>query len=244
MANARTTLSVVGSSTLPLPASIQGPKNGQTADGDDVNVGLQGLRNNDAALETGLATKVPLAGGTMTGTLVAPSFEFTLPTSTIGRVGHGTPYACQGAWSINNTGLWTDAQTGSPVNGSQIRIPVDLPHGAILRSVTLYLLPGTHSSLPQHTPAVAFGGVAAASGTAATIAQSGGTDTSMSVTAYDVAHAIALTVGTGGNGYAIDRSSEWYNLLVTSEYGSNFVTGLQILGWLFVYDAPQSLGLD
>jgi hypothetical protein len=131
-----------------------------------------------------------------------------------------TPNAGEFALTGFGVSVWEDAGVGHRMSAA-----IDLPHGATLVSVSVYVDPVLHASIAGMTkPAFDIIEFAAATNTGSTIGS--GTDPSADATAYSAYHAVVAS----GLGVAIDRSAKSYFLDFTGESGANSAALLKLYG--------------
>lgn len=120
--------------------------------------------------------------------------------------------------------VWTDAGVGHRMAGA-----INLPHGATLESISVYVDPVLHASIAGMTkPTFTLIEFAAATNTGANIGA--GTDPSANETAYSAYHPVIAS----GLAIAIDRSSKSYFLDFTGESGANSAALLKLYGGVMI----------
>jgi hypothetical protein len=131
-----------------------------------------------------------------------------------------------------DTGEWTVLQGAMASNVSQgtyIYVPLDLPHGATLTSVVVYLHPaGAHGALPANMPKIRVSRVGI--GGTETVIGAETADGSALVVTYEAAHAISVS----GLSEVIDRSASRYLVRLQAESGANFIAGCKFITALSV----------
>lgn len=127
-------------------------------------------------------------------------------------------------WSAAELTLWRT--TGTSAN-QDVLIPLSLPHGATLDSVSVsFQGAAAHGALPAVMPAMELRRRAHTTGTATSMGTA--SSTAANVAAYEVQH----TFGLSSLGHTIDTSTNTYSVEVTAESGANAVLGASLLGIL------------
>ena len=218
---------ITGTAGASVAASCTGPSAGDAVTAASVNGPLQSVENDIATLDS---LKAPKASPTFTGIVKAPEYQFSSPVG-ITRTGYSTPAKQSGSWGVDSTtGYWTDASTGGV-----LRIPVDVPSGAVLQTVKIWIHPaGSHGGVP--TVSFLLTKRVVATDTNSTPTQTGGSETSASVAAYETVHALTLTL-TGG--HTVNRAAAVYHLVLTGEGGGFALAGLQLVGVEYGYTMTE-----
>jgi len=175
------------------------------------------------------------ANATFTGTLTLnTTSNIVLGSASVDRLQQGTPYANQTNWlpqTGSSSGTWTNQ-----VVGTAIELPLDLPDGSTLTSVSVYVTAASgHAALPAVMPAFQLRYVARTGGVSAIGA--GAVDSSGTVAAFEANHAITLSgltevtsrVSAGGR----------YIIELTAESGANSAIGLRMTGWTATYTVTK-----
>ncbi len=128
---------------------------------------------------------------------------------------------------IAGSGDWTVLQGGMASNvtlGDYLYVGLDVPHGATLTSVTIYINPdGAHVGLPANMPRIRVSKIGI-----------GGTETVIGVettdaTAFLVVYEAAHTITVSGLSEVIDRTAYRYNVRLQSESGANALAGMEYI---------------
>jgi len=150
----------------------------------------------------------------------------------ITRTGYSQPVNQQGSWAMQATGFWTDTSTSGV-----LRIPVDVPAGAVLKKVHVWIDPANgHAGVP--TVSIDLAKRVHATNTNTIVATQA--DTSASAGAYDALHKITLDLGAG---HTISRASASYFVLLTGEGGGSALANLQYVGIDYDYEVTE-VGVD
>lgn len=113
--------------------------------------------------------------------------------------------------------VWHAVGSGLPLTADDRVVQVlDVPHGSLLTSVTVWITGGTHSSLPSNMPTVSVQRVVLASASSTAIGSAG--DTSANTTVYDARHGIVVPISPNET---IDLVDNLYVIDFTAESGSN-----------------------
>lgn len=171
------------------------------------------------------------------GILKAAEFQFGSAVS-VTRTGFSQPVnQGSGAWAVGSGGKWRDSSTGS-----FLRIPVDVPTGALLKKIRVWIDPaGGHGGVP--TVAIVLTRRVLSTGVDSSPTQSGGTETSGSVGAYEAVHSLELTLGTAGAGITVNRATSFYEVVLEGEGGGNALANLDYLGIEYDYEVVE-VGVD
>lgn len=94
--------------------------------------------------------------------------------------------------------------------------PVDLPHGAVVKKIRLYIAPATHANLPGTPPTFTFWEVPVDGSASSSVG--GGVDATSPVAAYNAIHEVVFTLSPT---VTIDRNANSYYMLVSGESGSD-----------------------
>lgn len=170
------------------------------------------------------------ANATFNGTLtLTTTGNVLLGSSSVTRVQEGTPWASTSNW-IPDAAIPGGAN--NVTTGTKIYLPLDLPSGATLTSVTVYATGAAgHAGLPAVMPmySVLEG---ATDGT--TISYGGVVDPSATTAAFQVNHATTLAVSAATN-----RATKRYFIEYSAESGANALAGLKITSWTATYTVTQ-----
>jgi hypothetical protein len=142
-----------------------------------------------------------------------------------------TRFQCT-AWTADPSD-WGDLQGGGALSastGTYMYIPLDLPHGATLTAVAVYLDGAAHGGAwpPANMPKARVSRVS--SGNTETVIGAESTDASNQVT-FEISHPISVT----GLSEVIDRTLYRYNVRLQSESGANGIVGAQYVSTSCTY---------
>lgn len=202
-------VNITGGNTFTTPV---GPAAGDPRNASSVVTMGQGLADRDVYLKTRLEGIIG-ANGTPT--------TRAMPT---------TPEAAPADWAVSNM-VWTNL-----IVGRVIAIPLDLPHGATLTGLSVWLGVTGHANLPANMPSIQVK-KKTAGGTVTNIGAST-VDPSALVATYNAVHAIAIS----GLSEVIDLSTYRYTVELTAESGTNSsagtATGMTLLPTTATFSPP------
>lgn len=171
----------------------------------------------------------PYAGPIQFTNLITPKadqYQYKTPTVFNRSIeAPGTPdWATAAFWDFV-AAFWT---VNSAAVGTLI-IPLHLPHGSTLNSVTIYINPPSgHAAFPGGAPTMPSITVkrrTIATGNQATLETQA--DTSANAGAYQVAHAITATLASP---HTVNRITDIYYVSLSTEGGGNAIAGTVYLG--------------
>lgn len=160
------------------------------------------------------------------GTMYADN-GFSFATATVTRAQPYNPVFNVALYEPDSYGrIITTMNTASPAY-----FDLDIPDGATLTSVEVWILPATpHGGLPTTLPAVNLTKINIEDTTTALLA--GELDQSADVAAYETPHAITMNAGSTAalSPTVIDNTAYYYRVGFTSEAGLNALLGCAVLG--------------
>ncbi len=214
-------------------------------------------------LMTGLGLKAPLASPTFTGTTTCAALtvsgattlsgtvtstaaatfaniavtsgnHFKLPAATsITRVQQSMWLRSDGLLVMPDGGIFLAGAQGLPV-ATQAQMPIMVPHGATITSVSVKISPSAHGSIASTTlPTIRLRKYVAATNTNTMIDEL--TDTSADEVIYSAAHSITLS----GLTEIVDRAANYYIVTLDGETGTNAAAILTMPAVLVTYTAPN-----
>lgn len=149
----------------------------------------------------------------------------TAETMLANRVGLGKTIAPSGAWYSLATGVWAPLETiGStapiPVDKSAL-MSLDLPHGAVITAIRVWVWPRAHAALPGTQAEVKLwrAELSPAAGPTTTIFD--GVDSTGTVGAYTSAHELVFSMSPH---ITLDRETYRYWIEILGETGANKAT--------------------
>jgi hypothetical protein len=176
-------------------------------------------------------------GGTQTayingaaGTMYADN-GFTFDTVTVERAQPYKPIYADTLWLFDSSGRLTTTTNGA----STAHFDLDIPDGATLISVEVWIDPANaHAGLPT-MPAVVFNQIEIEDSNTSLLA--GETDQSPDTSTFDVPHAIVLDNNSTGalTPTIIDNTKYYYRVKLTTESGANALSGCKVLGVIATY---------
>lgn len=168
------------------------------------------------------------ANATFNGTLtLTTTADIALGSASVTRVQEGTPWASSSNWVPGSFGVASNAATGTTVY-----LPLDIPNGATLTSVTVYAIGApAHVALPAVMPAYSVL-VGATDGSSSTLGAA--IDASGTTAAFQANHATTLAVSA-----VTDRAAKRYFIEYTAESGANSLVGLKINSWTATYTVTK-----
>ena len=175
-----------------------------------------------------------LCGGQVQGT------NYTLLGAlTETRVQQGTPVSLDGDWDLLPDMVWKNMSTNT-----LLHVPLDLPNGAVLTSVSVYIHPASgHSGLPTalNLPTITVKRRLIGSQTPIEM-PAAVSDPSTSLAAYEVVHAISVP----NINHTVNTESYRYYVEVRSEGGLTYVQQCQYLSTVVTYTRPagSTIGQD
>lgn len=203
------------------------PTDDDKIDAAALAVGLEGCADRDNWLAHHSVNGIDggvYSGDVTLGTVTATQFRYTTPT-VFNRSVESTPFPdlnSSVSFTVDPTDYWwitTVAQRDHLV------IPLHLPNGAILNTITVHLKgPTGHAAFPGGKPLMPVVTVykrVIATGAKTSLTGTGGTDATATVGAYQAAHAITLTLTSP---YTCNRVTEQYFALLSTE-GDNTGAG-------------------
>jgi hypothetical protein len=170
------------------------------------------------------------AGGFITqseSSVTAQSIENDLAT-TAKRLGCGYTVSVQQPWVVDpDSGGANESHFGVATvdKGKRAKVALDLPHGAVLTQIRVYVFPASpHGALPGTMPTLSLvkWSVTGGSGTVITT----GTDGSGSVVAYEALHELVFSLSPT---VTVDRSAYVYYLEFNQEDDPNALDGGAVL---------------
>lgn len=186
--------------------------------------GATQIFSSTSSLVAGSGVTVNLAGATTTVS------DFTVnSTNKVKLTSRSVSRAING-WILPPTNDWV-ISAGLPSTGSTsvhtAMIPLHLPHGSVLTSISVYIQPDSgHANLPATMPQFLLLRKTFASTTNTLIAI--GTDSSADATEYETVHPITAS----GFSETIDRTQYIYMIDFTSEGSTNAVDNMKLRGCL------------
>lgn len=194
-------------SALPLPNTAPTPAAGELVRAEDIQEAVQALLNQDKSLED---HKLDAAAPSRSVTRIQQSFFSSDDLA---------------SWAINEYG---DAVQALSTTTQHASCPLLLPHGAVLTSVSVAVLPsGGHGALPATMPVLHVIRHASPAHTSLGNAS----DSSADVSAYEATHSITVS----GLSVTVDRTLHRHSVRLTGEAGANFAAGLTAYSVTCVY---------
>lgn len=138
------------------------------------------------------------------------------------RVQEGSPMAVSTDWAVDGDGRMINL-----IVGRKVTVPLDVPHGAELNTVTVgYRAATGHAAFPGGAPAtMPYVDVRFYDTTGGEDSILDQLDTSSSAAAFESDHTITVT----GMTHTVDRTSRRYHVEITSEVGSGSIVGARLL---------------